>query len=182
LIKTANRKDRQNQGTTNGHVEMNRARVKKVLLALAAFLIAIQFVQPRRTNPPVIPSKALAAHVMVPDDVQATLMRACGDCHSNRTVWPWYSHVAPLSWMIVDDVNQGRRHMNFQDWEAQESLKQATDHLIDICKEAREKGMPPFTYRITHKDAQLTLQELNALCSWSQSFGTATDHRLSGHQ
>jgi len=77
--------------------------------------------------------------------------------------------------MITDDVNQGRRNMNFQDWEAQESPKQATDHLIDICKEAREKGMPPFTYRITHKNERLTPNELNALCAWSRSFATASN-------
>jgi hypothetical protein len=161
---------------------MNKARVKKVVFALAAFLIVIQFAQPRRTNPPIIPSRALAAHMTVPDDVQSTLMRACGDCHTNQTVWPWYSHIAPLSWMITDDVNQGRRHMNFQDWESQESPKQATDHLVGICKEAREKGMPPFTYRITHENARLTPQELGALCAWSQSFGTASDHALTPHQ
>jgi len=160
---------------------MNKARVKMVIFALVAFLIVIQFVQPHRTNPPVIPSKALAVHVTVPDEVQSTLMRACGDCHTNQTIWPWYSHVAPLSWMITDDVNQGRRHMNFQDWEAQESPKQATDHLVDICKEAREKGMPPFSYRLVHKNSRLTPQELDALCSWSQSFETAPEPGLPPH-
>jgi hypothetical protein len=160
---------------------MNKARVKKVVLALAAFLIVIQFTQPQRTNPPVIPAKALSAHVAIPDGVQSTLMRACGDCHSNGTVWPWYSHIAPLSWMIVDDVNQGRRNMNFQDWDAQESPKKATDHLIDICKEAREKGMPPFTYRITHKNARISPQEMDALCSWSQSFGSTAERGISPH-
>jgi hypothetical protein len=160
---------------------MNKARVKKIIFALAVFLIAIQFVQPQRTNPPVIPSRALSAHVVVPEDVQSTLMRACGDCHSNQTVWPWYSRLAPMSWMIVDDVNEGRRHMNFQDWEAQESPKAATNHLVDICKEAREKGMPPFTYRITHENARLTPQELSALCNWSQSFGSTEQPGPSPH-
>ncbi len=153
---------------------MNEARVKKVILGLCAFFIFIQFVQPKRTNPPVIPSKALAAHVSIPKEVQSDLMRSCGDCHSNQTLWPWYSHIAPLSWMIVDDVNQGRRHMNFQDWEAQESPKQASQHLADICKLARENGMPPFTYRIFHKNVRLTPPELSSVCSWSQTFGTGS--------
>jgi hypothetical protein len=160
---------------------MNMARVKKVILALAAFFIAIQFAQPQRTNPPIIPSKALAAHVKVPEEVQSILMRACGNCHSNQTVWPWYSHIAPLSWVITDDVNQGRRHMNFQDWRAR-IRKQASDPPLDICKEAREKGMPPFTYRMVHKDARLTPQEIDALCSWSQSLGTTLEESLEGHQ
>lgn len=154
---------------------MNKARVKMVLLALLVFLIGIQFFQPARTNPQVVPSKALSAHVKIPEKVQASLMRSCGDCHSDQTVWPWYSHVAPASWMVVDNVNQGRRHMNLQDWEAQPSAKQANDVLIDVCKEINEKGMPPFTYRIAHKNVKLTQSESDTICAWSQSFGTATD-------
>jgi Haem-binding domain len=151
---------------------MNKARVKKVLLGLVVFLIGIQFFQPERTNPPAIPSKALSAHVTIPENVRASLMRSCGDCHSDHTVWPWYSHAAPISWMVVDDVNQGRRHMNLQDWDAQPSPKQANDVLAHVCKEIRGKGMPPFTYRITHKNVKLTGQESDAICAWSQSFAT----------
>ena len=150
---------------------MNKARVKKVILALAAFLIVIQFVQPKRTNPPIVPSRALAAHVRVPEEVQSILMRACGNCHSNQTVWPWYSHIAPISWLITDDVNQGRRHMNLQDWEAR-IPRHPFDPQRDICKEVRDKGMPPFTYRMVHKEARLTPQEIDTLCSWFQSLGT----------
>lgn len=159
---------------------MNKGRVKMVLLVLLVFLIGIQFFQPARTNPPVIPSKALSAHVMIPENVRASLMRSCGDCHSDQTMWPWYSHVAPMSWMVVDDVNQGRRHMNFQDWEAQPSPKQANDVLINVCKEIRQKGMPPFTYRIAHKNVKLTQPEADAVCAWSQSFVTPT-HEVAIH-
>ena len=160
---------------------MNKARVKKVIFALAVFLIVIQFAQPKRTNPPIIPSKALAAHVQVPEEVQSIVMRAYGNCHSNQTEWPWYSHIAPLSWVITDDVNQGRRHMNFQDWDAR-IRKQASAPPLDICKEVREKGMPPFTYRMMHENARLTPQEIDALCSWFKSLGTALEQAPVGHQ
>ena len=150
---------------------MNWFRVKMVLLALAAFLVAIQFFQPQRTNPPTVPSRQVWAHVQVPPEAQNVLKRACSDCHSNQTVWPWYSRVAPISWVVVDDVNAGRRHVNFDDWEAQVSAKEANAHLIDICKEARTKGMPPFSYRIKHRESQLKPKEIDALCSWSESFG-----------
>jgi len=148
---------------------MNMARVKLVVLALVVFLVAIQLVQPKRTNPPVVPSRSLASHVQIPQDVQAALMRACGDCHSNQTAWPWYSHTAPLSWVITDDVNEGRRHMNLEDWEAQENTKQANDRLSGICKEIRTKGMPPFSYRLMHRGSSLKPQEIADICSWSQS-------------
>jgi hypothetical protein len=156
----------------NGDFRMNWARVKIAVLTVVAFSVALQFIQPKRTNPPTIASRALSAHVQVPGQVQAALNRACGDCHSNQTVWPWYSRVAPFSWVVTDDVNQGRRHVNLDDWEAQQSPKQAHDHLIDICKEVTAKGMPPFTYRIAHPAVQLKTKEMDVLCSWSRSFDT----------
>jgi hypothetical protein len=149
---------------------MNMARVKKVLLALVSFLVAIQFVQPRRTNPPVIPSRSLGAHVQVPGEVQAILNRACANCHSSHTSWPWYGHIAPFSWVITDDVNEGRRHMNFDDWEAQPSPKDASDRLAGICNETQDKGMPPFSYRILHPESRLKPSEIATLCSWSHTF------------
>jgi hypothetical protein len=154
---------------------MNMIRVKRIVLALAAVFLLAQFVQPKRTNPPVVPSRSIEAHVQVPQDVLPILKRACGDCHSSETRWPWYSHVAPLSWLVADDVNLGRSHVNFQDWEAQENPKEAAEHLALICKEVRDKGMPPFSYRMMHKDSRLSDKEVETLCSWSQSFGTAPE-------
>jgi len=149
---------------------MNKARVKAVLVALTAFLIVIQIFQPARTNPSASPGKSLAAQVGVPEGVYASLLRSCGDCHSNQTRWPWYSRVAPLSWVITDDVNEGRRHMNLQDWQAQPDPKQANDRLVDICPEIRKKGMPPFSYRLVHGANQLNQKEIDAICAWSDSF------------
>jgi hypothetical protein len=149
---------------------MNKVRAKKVLLALIAFLVIIQIFQPPRTNPPVAPSKSLIAHVHPPIGVYAALLRACGDCHSSHTHWPWYSHAAPLSWVITDDVNEGRRHLNFEDWEALEDPKQANDRLIGICEEIKKRGMPPFSYRLAHEDLRLNPQEIASICSWSLSF------------
>lgn len=153
---------------------MNKARVKMVLVALVAFLVVIQVFQPRRTNPRVAPSRSLRAHLSVPDDVLAALVRSCGDCHTNQTRWPWYSQIAPLSWVITDDVNEGRRHMNFEDWEAQPDPKEANDRLVDICQEIKKNGMPPFSYRLLHRDLQLKSQEIAAICRWSQSFQTSS--------
>src|SRR5260370_19096338 len=156
---------------TKRNLSMNMIRVKRIALALAAVFLLAQFVQPKRTNPPVVPSRSLEAHVQVPQNVLPILKRACGDCHSSETTWPWYSHVAPLSWLVADDVNVGRSHINFQDWEAQENQKEAVEHLALICKLVREKGMPPLTYRMLHKESRLSDKEIDAIGSWSQSFG-----------
>jgi hypothetical protein len=151
---------------------MNMARVELALGALLIFLIAIEIFQPERTNPPVVLSKSLQAHQNVPPDVSAPLLRSCGDCHSNQTRWPWYSRVAPFSWVIVDDVNEGRRHMNFDDWEALDGAKTANDRLTGICKEIEDKGMPPYSYRLAHRDLRLNPQEIAKICAWSQTFRT----------
>jgi hypothetical protein len=161
---------------------MNMVRVRRLVLALIILLVVAQLVQPKRTNPPVIPSRSLEAHVQVPGRVQFVLRRACGDCHSNQTVWPWYSHVAPISWLITSDVNQGRHHIDFDDWEAQESPNEATEHLALICKEVRDRAMPPISYRMMHKQSRLSPEELDVVCAWSQSFGSKFESRMQGHQ
>jgi hypothetical protein len=154
---------------------MNMARVKIVAYIFLAICMIMQLLQPRRTNPPVVPSRSLESHVQVPPDVLPILKRSCGDCHSSETVWPWYSHLAPVSWFVVDDVDTGRSHINFQDWEAQENPNEAAEHLSLICKEVREKGMPPFSYRLMHKQARLSDEDIHKLCSWSQSVGRASE-------
>jgi hypothetical protein len=151
---------------------MNKARVKKVLLALTVFLVAIQIFQPRRTNPPAVPSRSLIAHLRVPEGVYSALIRACVDCRSNQTHWPWYSHVAPLSWVMTDDVNQGPRHMNFEDWEALADPKLANDRFMGICEEFKQEGMPPFSYRLALEHSRLKPQEIASPCAWSQSVRT----------
>jgi hypothetical protein len=85
---------------------MSRARVKKALFALFVFLAIIQIFQPRRTNPIVVPSSSLAAHVDIAGKVYSALIRSRGYCHTSQTHWPWYGHVRPLSWVIADDVNE----------------------------------------------------------------------------
>ena len=88
-----------------------------ILIGLVGF-VAIQVVRPARTNPASDPNKALTKRLVVPADVKATLDRSCRNCHSNDTVWPWYSNVAPISWNVISHVNDGRGSMNFSDWPA----------------------------------------------------------------
>ncbi|HVA95538.1 MAG TPA: heme-binding domain-containing protein [Candidatus Dormibacteraeota bacterium] len=154
---------------------MRRAIVKWVVIGLAAFLIVIQFIQPRRTNPPVIAAHTLQAHMEVPAQVQSILKRSCYDCHSSATVWPWYSHVAPVSWFVISHVNGGRRHINFQDWNAQVNTEKGKENLGRICNLVRDGSMPLASYRIMHKDSYLSAQDVNTLCAWSQKVGTPPD-------
>jgi Haem-binding domain len=154
---------------------MNRDRVKWTTVGIVAVLILIQIIQPSRTNPAVVPSRSLEAHVPVPPDVLAVMKRSCYDCHSNSTVWPWYSRVAPISWYVVRDVNVGRSHINLQNWEAQINEQEAKEHLGLVCKQVREGKMPPADYRFLHKGTDVSPEEMNSICAWSQKVGTSED-------
>ena len=154
---------------------MNRDRVKWTAAGIVAVLILIQVIQPSRTNPAVVPSQSLEAHVPVPPDVLAVMKRSCYDCHSNSTVWPWYSRVAPVSWYVARDVNVARSHINLQNWEAQINEQEAKEHLGLVCKQIREGKMPPADYRFLHKGTDVSPEETNSICAWSQKVGTPED-------
>jgi hypothetical protein len=160
---------------------MNTARLRNMVVGLVAVLAIIQIIPPSRTNPTVNPSRILEAHVQVPQPVLQILQRSCYDCHSNATVWPWYSHVAPISWYVAHDVNSARSHVNFQDWEAQESPAEGKEHLGLTCKLARNGNMPPADYRFIHKGTELSPADVNTICAWSQQIGSGEDTDMPHH-
>lgn len=84
-------------------------------------------------------------------------VRACYDCHSNETVWPWYSQVAPMSWLLQRDVDEGRRKLNFSEW------NQAQKEARESAKTVREGEMPPWFYTLIQREARLTAAETQAL-------------------
>ena len=154
---------------------MKRVPAKWIVAGSIAFLILIQIIQPSRTNPAVVPSRSLEAHMEVPPAVQAVLKRSCYDCHSSATVWPWYSYVAPVSWYVANDVNTGRSHVNFQNWEAQVNAQEGLEHLGLVCKLIRNGTMPPADYRVMHKGTDVSPEETATVCAWSRKFAVADD-------
>ena len=141
--------------------------LKITAFVIALMLLAAQFVRPARTNPPEVAGRALEQHVAVPPEVAEVLARSCADCHSNRTAWPWYSHVAPASWLVVDHVNHGRRHLNFSDW-ARYDRAESADMLRHICHEARAGTMPLDSYTLLHPRARLSPRDVQLLCAWAE--------------
>jgi len=123
------------------------------LLALA---IGIQFVAVERTNPEVV------SDFDGPPEIEALLRRACYDCHSNETVWPWYSKVAPMSWMLSEHVLDGRKHLNFSEWDEEE----AWDSYEEIGEAVASGEMPLKGYLLLHGEAKLSDEEKTALLVW----------------
>jgi cytochrome c553 len=147
-------------------------RAKRVLkwsaLVIICLIVAIQFAGPVRSNPPVDRDRTASAQLQMTPQVQTIIDRACADCHSNETRWPWYSHVAPVSWFVVDHVNDGRNHLNLSEW-GRYSRQEAQGLLKQMCKESSVGSMPLGSYVSMHQDAKLSSQDVKALCDWASS-------------
>jgi heme-binding protein len=131
-----------------------------VIAVLVVVFVLIQFVPVDRSNPPV------TADIPTPPDVKAILKRACYDCHSHETVWPWYSHVAPFSWAITRDVHEGRAELNFSTWD-QYSTKEQVKKMKESWEEVQEGEMPPWYYLPVHRDASLSDTDRQVLRTWA---------------
>lgn len=138
------------------------ARKASVAGALLVLFGIIQFVPIEKTNPPT------EKEIDAPIEVRQVFRRACYDCHSNETSWPWYSSVAPISWLMVRDVREGRQKVNFTAWKAMEPEKEA--ELIEEIREEVEDGeMPPWFYRWVHPESRMADSEKTLIRQWSRN-------------
>lgn len=143
---------------------MNRRVVMRAVVILAAALVLAQFVPVDRTNPP------RGGEVPAPPEVRAILKRACYDCHSNETVWPWYGKVAPFDWLMERDVREGRREVNFSTF-ADAPLKRRQRKWMEIPEQIEKNEMPPWFYTAVHPEARLSEADRAALIQWAQENG-----------
>jgi hypothetical protein len=132
--------------------------VKKIILiVVVAGIVVFGLIQlvpygRNHTNPPVVQEIQWDL-----PETRALAQRACFDCHSNETVWPWYSSIAPSSWLLAMDVAEGRDHMNFSEWG---SRPQSAD---EIARELERRSMPPGRYLALHPEARLSDAEIAQL-------------------
>ncbi len=145
---------------------------KKILIALAALAVVIQLVPQSvfpTSNPPVNPANTIEsrAHALTPA-VTSILERSCYDCHSNRTVWPWYSHVAPVAWLVSNDVTEGRGELNFSDW-GRYNPKRASHKLQSICEHVEQNEMPLWYYKPMHPASKLSAEDKSTVCAWTRA-------------
>jgi hypothetical protein len=131
--------------------------MKKLIAFIVLVLIGIQFIPVDRTNPPV------QSEISAPDNVKSIFKRACYNCHSNETKWVWYTKIAPASFLAAKDVNDGRRHLNFSEW----NINKESKYKEEIWGEIREEQMPPWQYKIFHKEAKLSIEEKDLIRNWA---------------
>ncbi|HKP47508.1 MAG TPA: heme-binding domain-containing protein [Pyrinomonadaceae bacterium] len=139
-----------------------------LLIILVGAFVIIQFIRPSRANPPVDPARTIESQLQVPQPVTAIMDRSCNDCHSNKTVWPWYTNVAPVSWFIANHVNEARRDMNFSQWADYDKDKQSR-RLRDICEQVSDGEMPLSTYTPLHAGSKLSGDQVKVLCDWANA-------------
>ena len=142
--------------------------LKWLVTCLAVIFIGLQFVRPAKTNPPVDESQTIHARTQMTPQVAAILDRSCRDCHSNKTVWPWYSNVAPVSWFVIGHVNDGRQMMNLSEWGRYDQRRQEKK-LLQICDEVTDGAMPLGVYTPLHPGSKLSPADVKILCDWTNA-------------
>ena len=144
--------------------------IKKILKILAivivAALVVIQFFRIDKSAPMVVQAETIEASVAVPPDISLILGRSCNDCHSNTTIFPWYSNIQPVAWFLKDHIDDGRRQLNFSIFNTY-TAKRKAKKLEEICEQVESKEMPLPSYLWIHGDSALKDGEAKALCDWA---------------
>jgi hypothetical protein len=132
----------------------------KVALGVVVGALAIQLVPIDRSNSP------HESEIPAPAEVRAILERSCYDCHSTQTRWPWYSYVAPISWLMAYDIHEAREHLAMSNWGSYDAEEKA-HKLEEVWEEVEEGEMPLWIYLPLHPEAELSNADKEALRVWA---------------
>lgn len=139
-----------------------RRRFQRAAVVLVVAFAAAQFIRPERANPPTDPARTIQAHLGT-SGFAAVIDRSCRDCHSNESVWPWYAHVAPLSWLMARAVRDGRKAVNFSEWAALSPERQRLVLTLS-CADATS-GKMPGAYTFFKPETRLSPQDVQTICA-----------------
>ncbi len=144
--------------------------IKKILKILAVVIVVcfviMQFFRLDKSAPAIVQAETLESSVNVPPDVALILGRSCNDCHTNITIYPWYSNIQPVGWFLKDHIDDGRKQLNFSVFNTYAPKKKAKK-LEEICEQIELKAMPLPSYLWMHWDSALKEGEAKALCDWA---------------
>ena len=145
--------------------------IKKILIAIGvAAVVAVggSLIHPFGTIATPGDGQAILREAEIDPETLAIFQRACQNCHSQKTEWPWYSHVAPISWMLARDVQQARAHMNLSRW-ADYPADDRLRLLSEIGSAVRNREMPVQRYLLLHPEARLTDIERQQIYRWTRT-------------
>lgn len=141
--------------------------LKKVLLAVGILVIIIQFIRPDQNKNGQVLKSDITKMLIVRDSVKNILKNACYDCHSNNTNYPWYSNIQPMGWLMAKHIKNGKDELNFSEFGSYSSRRQLSK-LTGIANSIKDDIMPLSSYRLMHKEAQLSTMEKTILIEWAQ--------------
>lgn len=140
---------------------------KKILWTLLVIIIGIQFIRPARNESTVSTANDISQQYYIPPQVVGILKRSCNDCHSNNTIYPWYTNIQPVGWWMQEHIEEGKRQLNFSQFGAYKPKDQ--DHAMEEIMEVIEKNeMPLDSYLWMHRDAQLSAADKATLIDWAK--------------
>jgi len=128
-------------------------------IAILVVLFIVNSIPVKMSNPPI------TSDIKTPNNVKNILRESCYDCHSNETIWYWYTEFAPISWLIARDVNEGRSYLNFSTWDKY-STTEKKELLAESIETIQEGEMPMKIYALMHPEAEINKDELNVLITW----------------
>ncbi len=140
--------------------------VKKIAIALLVVLIGMQFYRPEKNVSEGDYVATFETETQPSTEVKEILKTTCYDCHSANTEYPWYNNIAPVSYWLAEHIEDGKKHLNFSDWENYDAKKK--DHkLEELIEEVKEGKMPLNEYTWTHADAKLSDEQISVLLAWA---------------
>lgn len=153
--------------------------IKRILAGLIIVLIVLQFFRPAANQAAGITAQDITVKHHVPENVRQILQRSCYDCHSNNTVYPWYSKIQPVAWYLDNHIQEGKRELNFSDFGAY-APKKAAHKLDEVITETEEHEMPIGSYTWLHPDTRLSEEEIRTITGWASALADSirTAHNL----
>ncbi|MBC8988463.1 heme-binding domain-containing protein [Pedobacter sp. N36a] len=145
---------------------------RKTLLTIGLLMVAIQFFRPEKNISTIPGPDAIDAHYTVPKEIGLLLRKSCYDCHSNNTVYPWYSNIQPFSWWQQSHVNDGKEELNFDEFNSYD-VKKKKKKLNEVAEMIEKDKTPLNSYTLIHRTAILSAQDKDTLITWAKEFQKA---------
>ncbi len=140
--------------------------LKKIFIVLLVALIIIQFIHPKKNKAKGEQINYIGNAFNVTNEVKVILAKACNDCHTNNTNYPWYINIQPVDWWMNHHVNDGKKELNFDEY-INKNLRFQYHKMEEIDEMIKEGEMPLDSYTWIHKDAKLTEEEKSTLMNWA---------------
>jgi hypothetical protein len=150
------------------------SKKKKILLIIIGLFLIIQFIRPDKNRGEVYSANDISHSVDVPTGVKNILEKACNDCHSDNTNYPWYTNIQPIGWWMNHHVEEGKGELNFSQFNTYK-LRRKLHKLEEIAEQVKEGEMPLNSYVIIHKEAALTVDEKQKLIQWANNARSLLD-------